>query len=284
MSSFLDRRTFVGMSAGVVAASGAVTEALAQQKLGQPHPPLVDEHDPAIRTSVGKIFVGGKTLDAYVAHPANAARNTNSVVLSMHIWGVDTSMRDTARRLAKAGYAAIIPNLFALNAEQPPSGDGATDYRIFSPFAAKLDRAQIDGALAAAAADIKAAFPGGKQAIWGYCMGGAIALNIAVAHPETYSAAAIFYGAVAGVDPKSLKIPMVGSYGAKDDSIPAADVRAFSDALAVPHDIKIYDEAAHAFMDDQRKSYVASAATDAWARTLAFLGKYLASASRINGA
>ncbi|MBV9269825.1 MAG: dienelactone hydrolase family protein, partial [Candidatus Eremiobacteraeota bacterium] len=161
---------------------------------------------------------------------------------------------------------------------QPPSGDGATDYRAFQPLAAKLDPAQVDAALQAAAADIKSVFPKGKQGIWGFCMGGKIALKQAVAHPETYSAAAIFYGAVAGTDPKAMKVPMVGNYGEKDTGIPAADVRAFADALTVPHDIKVYPEAGHAFFDDQRASYVDSAATDAWRRTIAFLGKYLASA------
>jgi carboxymethylenebutenolidase len=39
--------------------------------------------------------------------------------------------------------------------------------------------------------------------------------------------------------------------------------------------VKIYDEAGHAFFDDTRSSYVASAAADSWARTLAWFQKYL---------
>ncbi len=45
--------------------------------------------------------------------------------------------------------------------------------------------------------------------------------------------------------------------------------------LTAPHDVKIYDEAGHAFFDDTRASYVPSAAADAWARTLAWFHKYL---------
>jgi dienelactone hydrolase len=45
--------------------------------------------------------------------------------------------------------------------------------------------------------------------------------------------------------------------------------------LTVPNDIKIYDEAGHGFFDDTRGNYVASAASDAWTRTLSWLGKYL---------
>lgn len=278
MGETVDRRTFVGLGAGAAVAPAALASALAQSTLGKPHPPLVAENDPAIRTMTGKVTAGSRSISAYVAHPANGPATTPSIVLSMHIWGVDTSMRDTARRLAKAGYAAIVPNLFELNDEQPPSGDGSQDYRVFGQFAQKLDPAQIDVAFQSAAADIKGQFPKGKQAMWGFCMGGTGALKQAVRHPETYSAAAIWYGKVADTDPKTLKVPMVGNYGGKDTSIPAEGVRAFADALTVPHDIKIYPEAAHAFFDDQRASYVDSAATDAWLRTMAFLGKYLASA------
>lgn len=278
MGNTVDRRTFVGLGAGAAVAPAAIASALAQTVLGKPHPPLVTENDPAIRTTTAKIAAGSRSISAYVAHPANGPASTPSIVLSMHIWGVDTSMRDTARRLAKAGYAAIVPNLFELNDEQPPSGDGAQDYRTFGAFAQKLDAAQVDVALQAAAADVKSAFSQGKQAVWGFCMGGTTALKQAVRHPETYSAAAIWYGKVAGVDPKTLKVAMVGNYGGKDTSIPADGVRAFADALTVPHDVKIYPEAGHAFFDDQRASYVDSAAGDAWQRTMAFLGKYLANA------
>lgn len=36
-----------------------------------------------------------------------------------------------------------------------------------------------------------------------------------------------------------------------------------------------YADAGHAFFDDQRPSYVADSAQDAWNRTLAFFNKYL---------
>jgi carboxymethylenebutenolidase len=39
--------------------------------------------------------------------------------------------------------------------------------------------------------------------------------------------------------------------------------------------MKVYDEAGHAFFDDTRSSYVATAATDAWARTLAYFQRHL---------
>jgi carboxymethylenebutenolidase len=74
---------------------------------------------------------------------------------------------------------------------------------------------------------------------------------------------------------RSIHIPLVGNYGGRDNSIPPANVRAFAAKLTVPNDIKIYDEAGHGFNDDTRSSYVPSAASDAWTRTLAWFRRYL---------
>ncbi len=73
-----------------------------------------------------------------------------------------------------------------------------------------------------------------------------------------------------------VKVPLMGSYGARDTSILADDVRALDARLRIDHDIKVYDEAGHAFFDDTRQSYVASAAADAWQRTLGWFARHLA--------
>ncbi len=45
-------------------------------------------------------------------------------------------------------------------------------------------------------------------------------------------------------------MPVCGSYGARDTGIPPDEVRAFVAALTVPNDLRIYDDAGHAFFDD----------------------------------
>jgi carboxymethylenebutenolidase len=267
----LTRGVFVGTSA---AATLAVSIAAgAQEELGKPHPPLVAENDPGIVAEHVSLERTGIALPAYAAWPVSAGAGTPSVVVIMHIWGVDTSIRDVVRRYAKAGFAAIAPDLYARFGA--PSGDGSDDYTIFLPYAKQLDREVWLGDVRAAAQWLATKFPGTKSAITGFCMGGKLALTAAVSEGELFAVVAPFYGAVAGLDPKTMLVPVCGSYGGRDTGIPAADVRAFAAALTVPNDVKIYDEAGHAFFDDQRKSYVASAATDAWKRTLACFSKYL---------
>jgi carboxymethylenebutenolidase len=191
----------------------------------------------------------------------------------MHLWGVDSQIRDVVRRLAKAGFAAIAPDLYARF--HAPNGDGVTDYTIFRPYAMRLEREVWLGDVRAAVQWLSAKFPGTKTGITGFCMGGKLAL-IAAIEGELFSVVAPFYGDVAGLDPKALHIPLCGSYGGRDTGIPPDKVREFAAALAVPNDVRIYDEAGHAFFDDERPSYVASAAADAWARTLACFNTYLA--------
>lgn len=270
------RRVFVGSLAGAAAAAPVLSgvEAIAQQPaLGQVHPPLEPENDPAIVVERPQLKLPDATLDAYAASPATANAQTPSVVVIMHVWGVDTSIRDCVRRLAKAGYAAIAPDLYArFNA---PSGDGATDFTIFRPYAQRLERAQYAGDIRAAAAWLSTKYAHTKVGIMGFCMGGRIVLLQTIDNAGVFAAACPFYGPLKDVEPAKVGVPVCGSYGARDTSIPADEVRTFFSEVAVEHELIIYDNAGHAFFDDQRASYVASAAEDAWKRTLAWFAAHL---------
>ncbi|MBV8074607.1 MAG: dienelactone hydrolase family protein, partial [Candidatus Eremiobacteraeota bacterium] len=289
----LNRRVFVGTAAGAAALTGTIAAALAQADgFGKFHPPIVPENDPSLDARTVSLD-RDVAIPAYTAVPKSATKATPGVVVVQHIWGVDAQIRDVVRRFAKEGFVAIAPALFARN--NPPSGDTATDYTLFVPLAQKLDRAQVTGDLAAGADWIRKragvapnAVPP-KVGITGFCMGGGIALSQIVRNPAPYQALAIFYGylnqegspndpltaAQAGYVAK-ITVPVEGNFGGRDDGIPPASVRLFESKLAVPHDIKVYDQAGHGFFDDQRSDYVASAASDAWARTIAFFHKYLA--------
>ena len=293
-SSAFNRRAFVGLSAGATAyASTIATARAAGEDFGKPHPPVVAENDPAIATGRPQLKDGARTIDSYYASPKNAGPTTPAVVVVQHIWGVDAQIRDTVRRLAKEGYIAIAPDLFTgLGA---PSGDGLTDYKQFLPAAGALNDAQVDADLASAARFIRSGSGGKPQKIgvMGFCMGGSITLRQAIDNATTFQAAAIFYGkvrydtnengvgaitqmALAYAD--EIGVPLAGSWGARDTGIIAADVVALDarmTALKKPHDIKVYDEAGHAFFDDTRKAYAAGPAADAWTRTLAWFATHL---------
>jgi carboxymethylenebutenolidase len=291
----LNRRVFVGLSAGLPAFGGTIAAALAQgEGLGKPHPPIVPEDDPAIAVARPQIRYGARTLDSYYAAPRAAGRTTPGVVVVQAIWGIDSQLRDTVRRFAKEGYIAIAPDLYtSLGA---PSGDGATDFAPYREIAIKLADDVVDADLRAAADFVRQGAGGAAQKIGvvGFCMGGAITLRQAVDNKREFAAASVFYGKVrygttgdnGTITPIALAyaddigIPLAGSWGARDTSILAEDVKALDNRLTElkkPHDFFIYEGAGHAFFDDTRDSYVAPAAADAWTRTLAWFRRYLSS-------
>jgi carboxymethylenebutenolidase len=263
----IKRRSFVELTAGAVVGAATMTGANAQRLAPVP------ENDPDLEVSHVELRRPDTAVPAYAARPRNARASTPGVVVVQHIWGVDTAMREVVRRFAKAGYAAIAPDLYARFGA--PSGDGQTDFSVFRPFAEKLQNAQVDGDLRAAALWLKSAHPAGRVGVTGFCMGGAIALRQALDNDDVFAADAVWYGKVTGIDAARIRMPIVGSYGEKDTSIPADTVRAFRKVLRAPNDIAIYPTAGHAFFDNTRASYVPVAAQDAWRRTIAFFTKYL---------
>lgn len=272
-----NRRVFVGIGAGAAAIGATVAGALAAgEGFGKPHPPIVAENDPDIVVMRPKLTTG---ISAYAASPLQTSSTTPGIVMVQHVWGVDATIRDDVRRLAKAGFVTIAPELYGRM--HPPSGDGTDDFNVFRPLMQQLEEETVQGDLQAGADWIRTragAVRDGrppKVGITGFCMGGRIALQQTWENPRPYDAAVIFYGAVKDQQADFVDVPVMGNYGGRDTGIPADSVRAFFSKLSNPHDVKIYEAAGHAFFDDTRSSYVGSAAADAWTRTLAFFHKYL---------
>jgi len=263
----IKRGAFVGLAAGA-AVGASIGNASAQVQ-------RVPEDDPTISVSTLDIRRPDTVVSAYSAQPRSVRPSTPGIVVVMHIWGVDESMREVVRAFAKAGFAAVAPDLYARFGA--PSGERAQDSTKFLPFAQKLDKAQVDGDIRAAALWLKSQHPQGKVGVTGFCMGGAIALRQAIDNDDVFSADAVWYGKPGDTDPAKIHMPLLGSYGERDTSIPPDSVRAFRKALRAPNDIVIYPTAGHAFFDHTRPSYVEPAAVDAWKRTIAFFTKYLKS-------
>ena len=269
----MDRREFARLAGVATAAAALPTPSPPPAGLGGPHPPFVAESDPAITVERAQLRRPDGIVNAYTAYPKALRPNTPGIVIVMHIWGVDDQIRDTVRRFAKAGFNCIAPDLYSRMGA--PSGDNSTDIETFKPFATQLVRKQYDGDLRSAGLYLLAKSSQAKLGVTGFCMGGHLALIQALDNADVFDSVAPFYGAVKDIDPTEIHIPVCGSYGEKDTSIPADDVRAWRGLLRVPNDVRVYGSAGHAFFDDTRSSYVASAADDAWKRTFTFFKETL---------
>jgi carboxymethylenebutenolidase len=77
---------------------------------------------------------------------------------------------------------------------------------------------------------------------------------------------------------RPINAPILGLFAADDAGIKLESVEAFRDVLErlrKEHEIHIYPDVDHAFANPTGKNYNADAATDAWAKTLDFLGRHL---------
>jgi carboxymethylenebutenolidase len=226
-----------------------------------------------------KIPAKGGDMAAYRAMPANG-KNLPTVLVVQEIFGVHEHIKDVARRLAKAGFLAVAPELYARQGDV----SRLTSMDDIRPIVGKVPDAQVMGDLDAAAD--WAAKNGGdanKLAITGFCWGGRIVWLYA-AHSPKLKAGVAWYGQVEGagteLQPKNpielvarINAPVLGLYGGADAGIPNDGVgrmRAALKAANKPSQIDTYPDTPHGFHADYRPSYRKEQANDGWAKLLAW--------------
>jgi carboxymethylenebutenolidase len=233
-----------------------------------------------------KIPVPDGEIPGYRAMPAKEGRFA-TVLVVQEIFGVHEHIKDICRRLAKLGYFAIAPELYA---RQGDVSKLSSIQEIFGQVVSKVPDAQVmsdlDATVAYAAKSGKA--DTSKLAITGYCWGGRIVWLYA-AHRRDLKAGAAWYGRLTGnsteLTPKhpldvagQLNAPVLGLYAEKDGGIPLDTVEKMKAALKAAgktgSDIIVYPGAAHGFYADYRPSYNKEAASDAWQKMLAHFKKH----------
>jgi carboxymethylenebutenolidase len=227
-----------------------------------------------------KIPVTDGALPGYFAHPAGTGPFPTVLVIE-EIFGVHEYIKDICRRLAKAGYFAVAPELYARIADLSKMTDV---HQIIQDVILKAPDATLLADLDATAA--WAATQGGdvtRLAVTGFCRGGRNTWLYA-AHNPALKAAVAWYGPVlsptSDIQPKTptdiaadLKCPLLGLYGGQDTSIKMPDVQAAAaKAKAAGKDVQIviYADAGHGFHADYRPSYNAADAADGWKKALAW--------------
>lgn len=120
---------------------------------------------------------------------------------------------------------------------------------------------------------------GQKVGCVGFCMGGGLSALLAC-HDEDLSGAVMFYGSPPPSDlVSSIPCPVLGFYGSLDARV-MATLPGFVEAMkkaGKQFEHHTYEKAAHGFFNDNRHSYNADAARDAFVRTLAFFEQTLVS-------
>ncbi len=239
----------------------------------------------AIKTDTTGLVEGEVKIDkmpAYRAMPDKGEKFPLMLVVS-EIFGVHEHIKDVCRRLAKQGYVAVAPELFARFGDVSKMPDIQS---IIKDVIAKVPDEgvlkDLDDAANWAVNQSKA--DAGKIGITGFCWGGRIVWLYAARGKA--KAGAAWYGRISGppnaFQPRhpidlgaDLKTPVLGLYGAKDHGIPVAHVDMMRRELAKGKsgsEIKVF-EADHGFHADYRPSYDAAAAQEGWSMMLAWMKK-----------
>ncbi len=216
---------------------------------------------------------GDETVQAALYTPAGKGPFPAIIVIHEY-WGLNDWVKEQASKLAEQGYVALAVDLYRGKFATTP--DMAHELMRGVPE----DRAKRD---LHAAFEFLQSQPNVKKnriGAIGWCMGGGYALDVALQEP-TLAADVINYGHLA-TDPEALKkinAPILGLFGGQDQGITPDDVHKFEAALkqlGKKIDVKIYDDAGHAFENPNNKAgYRADDAADAWKRTVSFLAENL---------
>jgi carboxymethylenebutenolidase len=221
------------------------------------------------------------TAPLSVSRPSVPPRG--GVVVIQEAFGVNDHIEDVARRFADEGYLAVAPHLFHRVGDPKLGYD---DLPAAMDLLKRLDGDEILDDVDAAIAELdRAAIPPERRFVVGFCMGGTIALVVATR--RQVGAAVTFYGGGVkegrfGFDPlvqeaPRLRAPWLGLFGDLDRGIPVEHVEELSAAAASSgQDTEVvrYPDAGHGFNCDQRPSYHAASAVDAWRRTLAWFADH----------
>ena len=228
-----------------------------------------------------QIPAGDGPMPGYRAMPEGQGPFPVILVIE-EIFGVHDYIKDICRRLAKAGYCAVAPELYARQGDLSTMTDVKV---IVRDVISKTPDAQWIADLDASAAWAVAASNGDapRLATMGWCRGGR-GVWLYAAHRRDLKAGVAWYGALGGertaLQPRTaddvageINAPILALYGGADTGIPVASAEAARDkarAAGKSVDLVVYPDAPHGFHADYRPSYRREPAEDGWTRALAF--------------
>jgi len=215
----------------------------------------------------------GSEMMAYVAMPEGTGPFP-AVIVFQEAFGVNPHMRHVTDRIAKEGYVAICPALFHRTA-----GDEEFPYGDFAPIMPHFQAITLEGL----SADITACYDWlqnqaevnhSKIGTIGFCLGGRVSFLANAILP--FSACISYYGGSTHLiadKAADVHAPHLFFWGGLDTHILPEHVETVISAMKKaekPYINVVISYAQHAFSCDDRPSYNADAAKEAWAMSMAF--------------
>ncbi|HEX8179959.1 MAG TPA: alpha/beta fold hydrolase [Pyrinomonadaceae bacterium] len=214
----------------------------------------------------------GGTTQGYLAAPESGAGP--GIVVIQEWWGLVPHIKHVCERFAAAGFVALAPDLYHGRTTTSPDEAGKL------MMALDIDQAEQDLRGAIEFLRALSSVTSERVGIIGFCMGGALSLYAATKN-EQVGACVVFYGGHPKVryELTNLHAPLLGLYAGRDTFVTPDSVRQLEaqlQTLGKPAELHIYEDAEHAFFNDDRPEvYNPEAAEDAWRRTVSFFRTHL---------
>lgn len=215
----------------------------------------------------------GSTATGYLAVPESGPGP--GLVVIQEWWGLTDQIKRTGDRLAKAGFTALVPDLYhgRVIGFHEPDEAGKAAMSLDEARAAKELRGAVDYLLSSGEAS------GEYVGTVGYCMGGGLAVTLAANHDKVRSIVD-FYGIPSPTtDLNRIEGSVLGHFGDHDDYASPEAVAKLSEALdtaRIAHSFHVYPGAGHAFANEDRPEvHDSDADALSWQRTTEFLRKTL---------
>ncbi|CAN5278280.1 dienelactone hydrolase family protein [soil metagenome] len=264
----LDRRGFMqklsrlaGSGAAAAAIMPMIASNYAKAEVIAPTDPRIKVEDITFKGDAGDI-------KGYLARPANATGKLGSVVVIHENRGLNPHIKDVARRVAVDGFLALGVDLLSRKGGTPASDDEAA--KMFQG----IDRAGLVADAVAAIAYLKGRpDSNGKVGAVGFCFGGGIVNQMAVASPDLAAGVAYYGQQPPAAEAAKIKAKLMLHYAGLDtrtnEGIPAYE--AALKAAGVSYQVFVYEGAQHAFNNDTSEArYDKKSADLAWSRTIEF--------------
>ena len=216
---------------------------------------------------------GHGQVRGYLVLPAGATGPVPGVVVVHENRGLNPYIEDVARRVAKAGFAALAPDGLSSVGGYPGNDDRGRELqrqvdpeKLMNDFFAAIEFLQAD----ARTTD--------RIGITGFCYGGGVSHAAAVAYPEL-AAAVPFYGRQARPeDVPRIRAPLLIHFAETDDNVNATwpAYEAALKSAGTRYEAHVYPGTQHGFHNDSTPRYDEAAAKLAWERTIAWFRRHLA--------
>lgn len=253
----------------------AIEPAAEQQVAGPETDSKVRQARAVISEEMPYAEVGDELVYGYFVAPSDMFEPLPAVIVIHEWWGLNKDVRDAADRLAAQGYIVLAVDLFGGETTSDPAAARNLMLSVLEdPESANQNiRSAFDFVSTTAGAPRVGAI--------GWRFGGTWALNTAMLFPDELDATVIYYANVTSDEDKlrPVNTPILGLFAADDVSIKVHIVEAFEAALErlrKDYEIQIYAGASQRFASESADTYDATAANDAWNRTLDFFNVHLA--------